>query len=61
MNSENKIFDTDYVGDDRTHAPIDTKSVTKEFIKKPIDPEEMVKYGTSKPVRIILKARITNG
>ncbi len=61
MSSEAKIFDAEYVNENQTAVQIDTKSEAKEFIKKPVDPEEMAKYGTSKPIRIVIKAKITNG
>jgi len=61
MSSEVKIFDAEYVNENQTEVQIEIKSGTKEFIKKPLNPDEMAKYGTSKPTRIVIKAKITNG
>lgn len=52
------IFDSKYVGGD---PQPEKKSEVKKFLKKPIDDEEIKKYGTSKPRRIIIRAKISDG
>lgn len=61
MTKEFEIFDTDYVSTEQTKAVLPKTSEMKAFLKEPIAPDVMAKYGTSKPTRIIIKAKITNG
>ena len=61
MSKELEIFDSSYVGVDQTKTELPKISENKEFLKNPVSKDVMVKYGTSKPTRIIIKAKITNG
>ena len=61
MTTDIEIFDNSYVSETDTKADIEKKSSTKEFIQEPLSTESMTEYGTSKPTRIIIKAKITNG
>jgi len=54
-----QIFSDEYVGNEETaSAPV--KSRVKEFLKDPVSIEQMKKYGTSKPKRVLIKAKIYN-
>lgn len=59
MVKDEEIFDAKYIGDEQTKTDQPAVSKMKEYIKKPI--KEIEKYGTSKPRRVIIKAKITNG
>ena len=61
MSKELEIFDSDYVSVEQTKTDLPKSSEIKDFIKDPVEQDDMVKYGTSKPNRIIIKAKITNG
>ena len=54
----NEIFDSSYVGNKSTEGS-KTDSEVKKFLKNPIDEGQMKNYGTSKPKRIIIKAKIS--
>ena len=53
-------FDSEYVGETPSTVASDTKSPTKEFIKQPLDQQELQRYGTSKPTRVIIRAKLIN-
>lgn len=55
------IFDEMYVGgqDQTPEAP--KKSELKAFLKEPLEEEELERYGSSKPKRVVIRAKITNG
>ncbi len=54
-------FDKEYVGGmPSTEAP-EPKSATKQFLKQPIEQQELMRYGTSKPTRVLIRAKLING
>lgn len=54
-------FDKEYVGGaPSTEAPA-PKSATKQFLKQPIEQQELMRYGTSKPTRVLIRAKLING
>ena len=55
------IFDSTYVEPEKTTKNISNGSNTKKFLKEPINPNDMEQYGSSKPKRILIKAKISNG
>lgn len=56
------IFTVEYVGSEQTGDLLSKpRSTIKEFLKSPIDENEMVHYGTSKPYRKVLVATIQHG
>lgn len=55
---QNKIFDESYVGSQETILTDEKKSKTKEFLKNPVTQDDIHKYGSSKPKRIIIRAVI---
>jgi hypothetical protein len=60
MPNEN-LFDPGYVGNDiATDAP-KVKSQTKQFLKQPIGEDDLKRYGSSKPSRIVIRAKLING
>lgn len=56
-----KMFDSLYVTPSAT-VPEKPKEVSqvKQFLRAPVSEEEMGKYGSSKPMRVILRARLIN-
>lgn len=59
--NNNSPFDEQYVGSQQTAAVAEQKSETKEFLKEPLKKEEFERYGTSKPVRVRVRARLVHG
>lgn len=55
------IFDSSYVGEKTDTTSDKQGSSIKRFLKEPVDKKDMDKYGTSKPRRVVIKARIKNG
>jgi hypothetical protein len=53
---EENIFDPKYVESKSTDASHSGSNV-KKFLKKPISPEDIIKYGTSKPRRELIKGK----
>lgn len=60
MNSDD-IFDSSYVSNADDTSVSKKTSEVKNLLKDSVKQEEMAKYGTSKPKRIVIKAKITNG
>ena len=60
MNNQSP-FDQRYVGSTETARVVEQKSETKSFLKEPLKKEELERYGTSKPVRIKVRARLVHG
>ena len=56
-----KIFDSSYVGPPSGTSTSKPESEMKKFLKTPVDKQDMNKYGSSKPRRVVIKARIKNG
>ncbi|HBP89195.1 MAG TPA: hypothetical protein DD706_16025 [Nitrospiraceae bacterium] len=56
--TEKKIFDPSYVEASPTEST-SPESVTKNFLKNPIAQEDINRYGTSKPQRIVIRAKIS--
>ena len=59
--TDTPIFDSQYAGETQATPSISVKSATKSFIKEPISTDTFAKYGTSKPRRVVIKAKIKNG
>lgn len=57
----NNIFDSSYIGSQTSTSTPKQASGVKKFLKEPIDSKQMNKYGTSKPRRVVIKAKIKNG
>jgi hypothetical protein len=58
----NSIFDDAYVGGKITDKATPIKaSEMKEFLKSPIAMEDIERYGTSKPFRVVISAVIKHG
>lgn len=53
-------FDEKYVGGAPSTVAEDLKSATKQFLKKPIEERELIRYGTSKPTRVVIRAKLIN-
>ncbi|CAG1005977.1 hypothetical protein MTYP_03312 [Methylophilaceae bacterium] len=60
MNNQNP-FDEEYVGGTPSTAAPEAKSLTKQFLKQPIEQQELMRYGTSKPTRVQIRAKLING
>ena len=56
-----EIFDSSYVNSTDNTTPVKKQSVVKALLKDTTKEAEMSRYGTSKPKRIVIKAKITNG
>ena len=59
--SNQNLFDSEYVGVAQTVATKEPESELKEFIKKPIESHDLQSYGTSKPIRITIRAKLIDG
>ena len=57
MNAVDPPFDSAYVKDDGSSGGA-TSPDLKSFIKEPIPPAELRLYGTSKPTRKIVRAKL---
>lgn len=55
------VFDKVYVGDAPSTAAPEQKSQLKQFLKHPLEQPDMERYGTSKPTRIIIRAKLIHG
>ncbi len=60
MSKEN-YFDSEYVGDSQTSQPVEKGSEIKRLLKESTDEQEMLRYGTSKPFRVVIKGKILDG
>jgi hypothetical protein len=56
--ADKDIFDTSYVARDETAEVRTELSQVQAFLVQPIEEKEMSQYGTSKPKRMIIRARI---
>jgi len=54
-------FDKEYVGEMPSTAAPEPVSATKQFLKRPIEEQEIKRYGTSKPTRVVIRAKLING
>lgn len=54
------LFSPDYVAPSGTQAPKEP-SVVKEFLKEPLHQQELTRYGTSKPQRHVVRAKLVHG
>lgn len=43
-----------------TKAPA-SSSQTKQFLKRPVEQQDLQRYGTSKPIRVIMRAKLIHG
>lgn len=59
--SQNNIFDDAYTGSQQTVKIDEKKSEMKNFLKNPVSQDDIQKYGSSKPQRILIKAIIQHG
>lgn len=57
----NHVFDKDYVGDAPSTVAPAPKSEMKSFLKQPVDQNELKRYGSSKPRRVVIRARLIDG
>lgn len=55
------IFDTLYVGEPSGTVTSKPESGVEKFLKETVDKQDMNKYGSSKPRRVVIKAQIKNG
>ncbi len=55
------IFDSSYVNNTDETSVSKKESEVKNLLKDTTKEEEMARYGTSKPKRIVIKAKITHG
>lgn len=56
-----EYFDPSYVNSSGKTTQTKKKSETKTLLKETTNEEDMSRYGSSKPKRIVIKAKITNG
>lgn len=59
--SQDSIFDSSYVGAQQTVPIAERKSIMKDFLKSPVSQDDIDKYGSSKPKRIMIRAIIQYG
>ncbi|KPK51727.1 MAG: hypothetical protein AMS22_10415 [Thiotrichales bacterium SG8_50] len=59
--SDQDLFDRKYTGDGPSTSAPEQKSQLKQFLKQPLEQPELQRYGTSKPVRVIIRAKLING
>jgi len=59
--SNSNFFDASYVDRSSDTSQPARNLEAREFLKQPIKEEELIKYGSSKPRRVIIKAEVTNG
>lgn len=52
------FMDSSYIDSSETQQKVDSRSSTKELLKKPIDDDSLKSYGLSKPIRVVIKARV---
>jgi hypothetical protein len=50
-----QIFDTHYISEQSTEGS-ESNSEIKKFLKNPISEEQIKRYGTSKPKRVVIRA-----
>jgi hypothetical protein len=55
------VFDDAYVGKQQTKFIEEKKSSIKPFLKSPVSKDDFLKYGTSRPQRIVIRATIQHG
>jgi hypothetical protein len=56
--SNQNLFDSEYVGEAQTATMKEPESELRKFIRQPIERQELQSYGTSKPVRITIRAKL---
>ena len=61
MNDETGISDEYLKGTSEGTSAPSQKSLLKQFLKNPVKKEEIREYGTSKPSRKIIRAKLVNG
>lgn len=59
--TKNDFFDSSYVSSVENTTSVKKQSEVKALLREATKKEEMSRYGTSKPKRIVIKAKITNG
>ncbi|GAW87813.1 conserved hypothetical protein [Bathymodiolus platifrons methanotrophic gill symbiont] len=59
--SNSNYFDTTYVENNQTVKPVMERSEIKSFLKESTSEEEMLRYGSSKPRRVVIKGKIIDG
>lgn len=59
--SSQDIFDSSYVSGEQTSQPTKERSEVKRLLKEATSEQEMSRYGSSKPRRIIIKGKILDG
>lgn len=56
--SNSNYFDAGYVGEEQTSQPVKEQSQVKRLLKDATSEEEMARYGTSKPKRVVVRGKI---
>lgn len=56
--SKQNYFDPSYVSEQQTAQPTKEKSEVKRLLKEGVNEEEMSRYGSSKPRRIVIRGKI---
>jgi hypothetical protein len=59
--ANSNYFDTTYVDESQTAKRSKERSEVKMFLKESTSEEKMVRYGSSKPRRVVIKGKIING
>lgn len=54
-------FNSDYVGREQTNPGKKEGSEIRKLLKEAVNEEDMARYGSSKPKRIIIKSKIIDG
>ena len=58
--TDKEIFDSDYVETSPTESSTQ-ENPTRTFLESGIQPKDIKRYGISKPQRIVIKAKISDG
>ena len=58
--SKQSYFDSNYVSEEQTAQPTKEQSEVKRLLKKVLNEEEMSRYGSSKPRRVVIRGKILN-
>jgi hypothetical protein len=55
------VFDNNYIPQQQTEAIGQKKLGMKDFLKNPVSKDDIEKYGSSKPKRVLIRASIQHG
>ena len=59
--SNQNLFGSEYVGETQSTSAQEQESELRKFIRQPIERHALQSYGTSKPVRITIRAKLIDG